>query len=239
LDPSPEEHAGRMRIAVKQPRRTRIDQRHRMEAKASLFVEEASVRIAVFGASGKTGRLVVDQGLERGHELVAFVRDASRFDPSHELLEVVEGDARDSDAVVPALRGSDAAVSVISLARPEDEPQHSEATSVIVEAAKAEGVRRIVVTANNHAFHDEEVPPELAAFAREHRRNRDLLRSSGLDWTIVASPTLSDEPGSGSFAVSVDEKAPGKQTAREDLATAALDALGDAGWIEHIVGVSS
>jgi putative NADH-flavin reductase len=197
------------------------------------------VRITVFGSSGKTGRLAIEQGLERGHELVAFVRDASRLDVSHELLEVVEGDARDPDAVVPALRGSDAVISVISLARPEDEPQHSEATRVIVEIAAAEGVRRIVVTANNHVFHDDDVPVDLAAFAREHRRNRDLLRASDLDWTIVASPTLADERGSGSFAVAIDKKAPGKRTAREDLATAALDALVSDDWIGHIVGVAS
>jgi putative NADH-flavin reductase len=197
------------------------------------------VRITVFGASGKTGRLVVEQGLERGHELVAFVRDASRFDGPHDRLEVVDGDARDADAVVPALRGSDAVISVISLARPEDEPQHSEATRAIVEVARAEGVRRIVVTANNHVFHDDEVPHELAAFAREHRRNRDLLRSITLDWTIVASPTLTDGEGTGSYAVTLDAKADGKQTARRSLATAVLDALDHGDWIGHIVGVSS
>ena len=197
------------------------------------------MRITVFGASGKTGRLVIEQGLERGPELVAFVRDASRFDPTPERLDVVQGDARDPIVVADALRGSDGLVSVLALAGPDDEPQHSAATQTIVEVAKVEGVRRIVVTANNHVFHDDDVPPELAAFAREHRRNRDLLRSSGLDWTIVASPTLADEPGIGSFAIAVDEKAPGKRTAREDLASAALDALGHDDWIGHIVGVSA
>ena len=197
------------------------------------------MRIAVFGASGKTGRLVVEQGLDRGDEVVAFVRDASRFDASHERLEVIEGDARDTDAVADALRGSDGAITVLALAEPGDEPQHSEATRTIIETAKGEGVRRIVVTANNHVFHDDEVPPELAAFAREHRRNRDALRASGLDWTIVASPTLADEPGTGSFAISVDERASGKRTAREDLASAALAALGHDDWIGHVVGVSS
>jgi uncharacterized protein YbjT (DUF2867 family) len=197
------------------------------------------MRIAVFGASGKTGRLVIELGLERGHDMVAFARGPSRLDPSHERLEVVEGDARDADAVLPAMRRSDVAISVLSLARPEDEPQQSEATRAIVETAKGEGVRRIVVTANNHVFHDDEVPPELAALAREHRRNRDLLRSSGLDWTIVASPTLADEESTGSYVVSVGERAPGKRTARVDLAAAALDALGHDDWIDHIVGVSS
>ena len=193
----------------------------------------------MFGGSGRTGRLVVDQGLERGHEIVAFVRDASRFDESHERLEVVEGDALDSDAVVSAVRGNDAAISVLSLARAQNEPQHSEATRTIVEVATAEGVRRVVVTANNHVFHDDDVPPELAAFAREHRRNRDLLRSSALGWTILAAPTLDDDTGTGSYASSVGTKAGGKRTAREDLATAALDALGHDDWVGHIVGVSS
>jgi putative NADH-flavin reductase len=197
------------------------------------------MRIAVFGASGKTGRLVVDRGLERGHEMVAFVRDASRFDRSHERLEIVAGDSRDPERVVAALRGSDAAVSVLSLEGPQDEPQHSEATRVIVEVALAEGVRRVVVTANNHVFHDDEVQTELAAFAREHRRNRELLRSSVLDWTIVASPTLADEPGPGSYSATIDGKAAGRRTARDELATAALDALGHDDWIGHVVGVSS
>ncbi|TKX84333.1 NmrA family protein, partial [Halorubrum sp. SS5] len=33
------------------------------------------MRIAVFGASGRTGRPLVEQALDRGHEVVAFVRD--------------------------------------------------------------------------------------------------------------------------------------------------------------------
>ena len=112
---------------------------------------------------------------------------------------------------------------------PRTNPQHSEATQTIVEAAKTEGVRRVVVTANNHVFHDDDVPAELAAFAREHRRNRELLRSSGLDWTIIASPTLDDEDGTGAYAAALDARSEGKRTAREDLATAALDAVGHDG----------
>ncbi len=130
-------------------------------------------------------------------------------------------------------------ISVLALMKPEDEPEHSEATRTIVDAATAEGVRRIVVTANNHVFHDDEVGQELAAYAREHRRNRDLLRSSGLDWTIIAAATLADEEASGSYEWSIDSKAPGKRTAPPDLATAVLDALEQGEWIEHIVGVST
>lgn len=196
------------------------------------------MRITVFGASGRTGRNVVEQGLERGHELVAFVRDASRFGGSSDRLEVLTGDARGPDAAAGALRGSDAAISVLALVKAEDEPEYSDATRTIVDAAKDEGVRRLVVTANNHVFGDDEVTGEFAAQAREHRRNRETLKASGLDWTILAAGWVVDESGTGSFEAVVDAKAHERKISPEDLAAAALDALGHDDWIGHIVGVS-
>jgi len=197
------------------------------------------MRITVFGASGRTGRRVVEQGLERGHEITAFVRDASRFDASHDRLTVVEGNARDPDAVAAAVRGGDAIISVLALMKPEDEPGYSEATRTIGEAAGREGVRRIVVTANNDVFGDDEVTGEFAVHAREHRRNRETLKASGLDWTIVAAGWVVDEPGTGSYQAVVDAKAAKRKIAPADFATAVLDALERGDWIGHIVGVTN
>ena len=197
------------------------------------------MRITVFGASGRTGRRVVEQGLERGREITAFVRDASRFDASHDRLTVVEGDARDPDAVAAAVRGTDAIISVLALMKPEDEPGYSEATRTIVEAAGREGVQRIVVTANNDVFGDDEVTGEFAVHAREHRRNRETLKASGLDWTIVAAGWVVDEPGTGSYQAVVDAKAAKRKIAPADFATAVLDALERDDWIGHIVGVTN
>lgn len=197
------------------------------------------MRITVFGASGRTGRSLVEQALEHGHELVAFVRKASAFDLSGERLDVHEGDARDSEAVAEAIRGSDAVISVLALTKAEDEPEYSEATRTIVEAAKTEGVRRIVVTANNNVFGDDEVTGEFAAHAREHRRNRETLRASRLDWTIVAAGWVVDEPATGSYDVFVGSKAAKRRIAPPDLATAVLDALEHDEWIGRIVGVTN
>ena len=197
------------------------------------------MRVTVFGASGRTGRRVVEQGLERGHEITAFVRDASRFGASHQRLTVVEGDARDPDAVAAAVRGPDAIISVLALMKPEDEPGYSEATRTIVEAAGREGVQRIVVTANNDVFGDDEVTGEFAVHAREHRRNRETLKASGLDWTIVAAGWVVDEPGTGSYQAVVAAKAAKRKIAPADFATAVLDALERGDWIGHIVGVTN
>ena len=196
------------------------------------------MRIAVFGAGGRTGRKLVGQALARGHEVVGFVRDGSTFEP-HERLGVVEGDARDGGAVEKALGASDAVISVLSLAKPEDELQYSEATRTVVDAAGRAGVRRVVLTANNTVFSDRELTGEYAPVGREHRRNVETLRRSGLDWTVGAAPWVVDDPGTGSYEAVVDAKGPGQQLPTADFATFLLDALERDDWVGHIVGVSS
>jgi len=197
------------------------------------------MRIAVFGAAGRTGHQVIEQALARGHDGVAFVRDRSRFPFEVERLHVVEGDARDAAAVEAAIEGADAIVSVLSLASPDLEPQHSEATRAVIAAAGRAGVRRIVVTANNDAFTDGELTGDFAAMGREHRRNRDALRASALDWTMGAAPRVTDDPPTGSYEVVLDTRASGRRLSAADFATFTLDALEHDDWIGHLVGVSA
>ena len=196
------------------------------------------MKLAVFGAAGRTGRQVVEQALGRGHEVTAFVRDADGFDPPA-AVRVVPGDARDPAAVEDALRGADAAISVVALMSPDAEPEYSDATRTIVQTAERVGVGRFVLTANNDVFGDAEVTGEFAAHAREHRRNRQTLGASHLDWTIGAAPWVTDDPPTGRYESVLDARGPGRRLSSGDLATFALDAIERDAWVGHIVGVSS
>ena len=196
------------------------------------------MRVTVFGASGRTGRELVQQGLARGHQITAFVRDGSKLEGAGEGLEVVQGDARDADAVARAVEGREAVISLLSLSAADREPELSEATETVIEAAGLAGARRFVLTANNDVFGDDEVTGEFAAQAREHRRDREAVRGSGLDWTIGAAPWVTDDRRTGNYRAIVDQKAPAKRIAKADFATFALDALERDDWIGHIVGVS-
>jgi putative NADH-flavin reductase len=197
------------------------------------------VRIAVFGAGGRTGRRVVEQALERGHDVTAVVRASSEAPAERERLGVVEGDARDQATVERALHGADAVISVVSLTAPDREPEHSEATAAIIAAAERAGARRVVVTANNDVLTDRELTGEYAAMGREHRRNRDALRASDLEWTIGAAPWVTDDPATGTYEAVLDARAPGKRLGAADFATFTLDALHRDDWIRHVVGVSA
>lgn len=196
------------------------------------------MNLTVFGAGGRTGRHVVAQAVGRGHHVTVLVRDSGTFDaPSG--VRVVQGDARDPAAVEGALLDAQAVVSVLALMSAEAEPEHSDATRTVVKTAERLGVPRVVVTANNDVLGDDEVTGEFAAHAREHRRNRETLRASRLDWTIGAAPWVTDDPATGRFEAVPDSRAPGRRLPTGDLATFTLDALERDAWIGHIVGVSS
>jgi putative NADH-flavin reductase len=197
------------------------------------------MRIAVIGAAGGTGRLVVQQGRARGNEIVGLVRDAGEI-TGPAPTSVVQGDARSDDTVKEALEGADAVISVLAIpSTDEDTTRLSDATRTIARRMAMTGPRRLVVTANTSIFHDREVKDPYRVVAAEHRRNAAMLRGSDLAWTILAAPFLTDDPGVGSYAAVIEGPPPGKNITRSDFALGALDALGFDDWMRRAVGLSA
>jgi uncharacterized protein len=194
------------------------------------------MRIAVFGATGRTGRPLVDQALERGDEVVALSRSPEPALPAE--VEIVRGDARDLDAVRSVVDGVDAVVSVLAIeAGTEPTTMLSDATGTIVDAMREEDVRRVVVTTNSTVFSEREIKDPYRIVADEHRRNVAMLRGTTLDWTVLAPMLLRDgEPGE--LEAVVDARAAGKEISRIGLAAAVLDAIDRDAWIGHVVGVA-
>jgi putative NADH-flavin reductase len=195
------------------------------------------MRIVVFGATGRTGRPVVEQALERGHDVAAFVRTPGRLE-AHPRLTEAQGDALDAEAVSRSVRDVDAAISALgldSLDRPTD---HSDATAGIVRALNDARVRRLSIVSNQAIFFSK-VAPAYAPYVAEHRRNVETLRESDLDWIALAPPLLTDDPPSGAYRVALDAPAGGDRISRADLATALLDSLDRTEWQGHAVGISS
>ena len=95
------------------------------------------MKLAVLGASGQTGRLVVEQALARGHDVVALVRDPAKLPARAAALRVARADVTDPDSVLTATRGVDAIVSGLGVHKGQD-------AQVLVQGARvaaATGVR--------------------------------------------------------------------------------------------------
>jgi len=166
------------------------------------------MRLLVFGASGKTGRELVRQGLERGHSIDAVVRRASAL-PAQPGLNVIQGDVADSAFVHHAIPEHDAVVSALGVAKPlNHDPAVISGIANIVRSMEAAGVLRLLYLSFIGVHESRRAvgfvlryiaPIPLRAEIADHEAKEQLVRASGLDWTIVRPPKLTDGPRTGRY----------------------------------------
>jgi len=197
------------------------------------------MRVLVFGASGRTERLLVEQALEAGHEVTAFVRDPARLPVEHARLRVLKGDVLDMAAVERAVEGQDAVLSVIGHAK--DAPRDVQTRGIrnIVAAMKRHGVRRLV-SLTGAGVRDPEDRPKLFDRAivavlklvqrdvlEDGVRHAEVIKGSGLEWVIVRGPMLTDGKKTGEYRVGYVGKDSGSKISRADLVEFMLAQIDD------------
>lgn len=200
------------------------------------------MRITVFGATGGTGRHVVQQALDAGHEVVAVVRDPARLaTPPREGLTVRTAQLDDRAAVLRAVADADAVVDALGARTSGPTTFRADAARVITAAMRDAGVRRLVAVSASGAHRDGDawpirvvVKPLLGLVLRHQFADmlamEEVVRGSGLDWTIVLPPRLTDRPATGRIARRVGGNVRGSYSmTRADLATAVLQAVTDEG----------
>src|SRR5689334_228722 len=102
------------------------------------------MRLAVFGATGRTGKPLVEQALQAGHEVVALVRTPSKLAIQHPKLTVIQGDAMNPVNVDDTVQGSDAVISVIGQAKGAPRDTQTVAITNIIAAMNKYGIKRLV-----------------------------------------------------------------------------------------------
>ena len=113
------------------------------------------MQIALFGATGGTGRQVLEQALASGHTVTALVRDPAKIE-ARSGLTVVCGDVLDQEATSRCVQGADAVICILG-SGVGAEPVEARGTQRIIEAMKSKGVRRLIeveLLEHQHAGHD-------------------------------------------------------------------------------------
>ncbi|MGB8359888.1 MAG: NAD(P)-binding oxidoreductase [Acidimicrobiia bacterium] len=189
-------------------------------------------RIGVIGASGGTGRLVVERVGATGNVARALVRDPAKVSFRNQPnVEVVVGDVLDVD-LVAFVSGCDAVISCLGSPIGDVDSVASIGTRRLVEAMQVSGVDRIVfVSSDGAGASRRELPLPLrmgAWFTRRYLADKELaeraLRESSLNWTIVRPSRLTDGPESGQTATSREDRVK-SEVSREDLATFLLQVV--------------
>ena len=191
------------------------------------------MKVLVLGAAGKTGSLVVERALAKGHEVTVLVRDASKL--KKQGVRVLVGDATKPDDVLKAVRGQDAVIETIGGTTPY-RTTRLESTSArnIIGAMHAEGIRRLIVISMMGLGESRAQAPFwykhllMTTFLRGSTNDKammeDEVRASGLDYVIARPPILVDDPPIGGVIV-LSSGATGHKVTRTDLANFLVDQL--------------
>jgi len=190
------------------------------------------MKIAVFGASGRTGILTVYQALDKGYQVNAFARKAQNVTIHHPKIRVVQGDIIEYDKVKQAVEGTDAVI--VTLGQDGNKPMRilSGGTANIVKAMKETGVKRLIVMSSagilgndtHPVFGKIIVPLVLNNVFKDKKRQMEIIRESGLEWIIIRPPRLTDAPKTGKYQLT--EGRPGTRSVpRADVADFMLKLL--------------
>jgi putative NADH-flavin reductase len=169
-------------------------------AELDYVLRRLRVKIAVFGAGGSIGHMIVREALARGHEVRAVVRDASHFTMVDPRLTVVHGDAADAGSIAATTAGVDAVVNAVS-PRPSKSGKATSSLTVVARAFIAglprAGVTRLIIIGGagsllmpNGKMHvDEPDFPDI--YKPEALAQRDALdvyraEAGALDWTYIS-----------------------------------------------------
>jgi uncharacterized protein YbjT (DUF2867 family) len=162
------------------------------------------MNLLVLGASGRTGIVVVAQALAAGHSVTALVRSPEKLTLRNPRLNVVAGQATDAADVTRAIAGADAVISVLGGGG----SVILESTRAIIDAAHRTGMTRVVVMSSFLVERDRMgvltwLITGLAGTSKiaDKKAGEQLLRQSGLEWTIAYPGPLTDGPATGSVEV--------------------------------------
>lgn len=209
------------------------------------------MRVTVFGATGGTGKQVVDAALAAGHKVTAVARNPEAVPGDRDGLIVVKGDVFDRESVAAAIEGSDAVVSVLGVANSKEPTTvYSAGVGNMVAAMTAGGPRRIValsadgIEPNPNVNIGQRLVTALIVARMFKHQYRDMLEmervlaESGLDWTSVRPPRLSDGEAAGEYRTDTAPLKDSSTISRADLAGYIVSHLADGDSYQKVVWVS-
>jgi len=193
--------------------------------------------VAIFGASRGIGRLAVTQALSAGYAVTAVARDGEALRGEHPEIRIVSGDVTQRATVDRALQDTDAVICALGAPARSRSQVRAEGTQAIVAGMKRRGIRRITAVSVLGAAEMRTHLPFLYRYiifplyleraVRDHERQEAILAASGLDWTIVRPPNLTDGPLTRDYASGFEAELGGLSLtiSRADVADLLVTAL--------------
>jgi uncharacterized protein YbjT (DUF2867 family) len=226
------------------------------------------MKVTIIGATGGVGRQLLAQAVDAGHDITVVVRNPAKLSGvlADSAARVVAADLATTDPQVleSAIAGADAVLSALGPHSNADAGIAAPGTAAIVTAMRAAGVRRIVAisaspvaTTPSPGHPDPRKHDPGDGFFMRHvgvriaktlfgkvyddlARMEDVLRDSGLDWTVLRPPQLTGKPFTGTYRTAVGRNVRGGWSIpRADVADCMLAVLGQPDTMGQTIGIAT
>ena len=208
------------------------------------------MKLAIFGATGRTGIPLVKQALAAGYDVTALVRTPEKMPIKDARLTLVQGDAMNATDVDKVVQGADAVLSALGQTKNSPLNMQTVSTRNIIAAMKKYGVKRLVslTGAGVDAPQDKpKLPNHLIKFLlkvlsgkvlKDAEGHAEVIRNSDLDWVIVRGPMLNEGPHTGKYRVGWVGINTGTRISREDVADFMLRQVTDTSHLQQAPMIS-
>lgn len=221
------------------------------------------MKLTIVAATGGIGRHLLEQAVAAGHDVTAAVRRPEKL-TEHVPSVTVDLARPDLAALETAVAGTDAVLSALGPRSKADAGVATRGTQALVTAMRVAGVQRLIVVSAapmgtvpsparpNPPRHDpgdgflmRHVLSRIAKVAlRDHyadlARMEDVVRASGLHWTISRPPRLTDKPLTGRYRTALDQNVRGgRSVSRADTAHHMLHVLSEPETVGRTVGIAA
>jgi putative NADH-flavin reductase len=216
------------------------------------------MKILLFGATGRTGKLILQKALKDGHEVTAIVRDPSKLKGLD--ANIIKGTPYDKQTVKKAIDNCDVVISTLNVSRVSDSPWSklrlpkdmiSRSIQNALEAMRENEVKRIIVMGVLGASESWSKMPFLFRLVvssgnlkyafNDHTRQEELLAKSDRDWTVIRLPMLTEEDGKKETLVKKlnDDTKLNRKINRDSVARFILNILKDNNYYKSTVAISN
>ena len=217
------------------------------------------MKILLLGATGRTGKEILQQALQAGIAVNVLVRDSSKVKIIDKALRIIESKTLDKTALRKAMKDCDAVISALNISRNSDFPWSSLRTPKtllsdtlhnVIEIARELTIKRIIVL-SAWGVHEtrKDIPfwfrwlisfSNIGAGYRDHERQEALLEASNLDWTSIRPVGLTNFKGSKPILTTIINNSPKPNLiiSRSNVAHYVLEVYRDKSYIKQAVIIS-
>ena len=208
------------------------------------------MKLIIFGSTGPTGRQVVTQALEQGHEVTAFARSPEKLDQKHEKLQVIKGDVLDFASVESAIQGQDVVLCTLGMPPRDKSNLRANGANNIIHAMEKTGVKRLICQSSDGVGDSRDtlpffmkyliVPFMLRRAFADHEIQENYIKESQLDWIIARPVALTDGEHTGTYQsdYTADNKTVTFKISRADTADFMLKQLTDNNYLHRTPSIS-